>query len=73
MNLKRTQADAMQGARRDAVRAGPPLRLLAAGNAAARRLGQLENTIIYWYLLSWTFPIFELGRRERKPKRVVTG
>lgn len=37
----------MQGARRDAVRA-----LLAAGNAATRRLGQLKITIIYWYLLS---------------------
>ena len=36
----------MQGARRDAVRA-----LLAVGNAAARRLWQLEIIIILWRLL----------------------
>jgi hypothetical protein len=37
----------MQGARCDAVRA-----LLAAGNAAERRLWKSEITIIYWGLLS---------------------
>ena len=36
----------MQGARCDAVRA-----LLAAGNAAERRLWKSEITIIYWGLL----------------------
>ena len=44
----------MQGARRDAVRAGPPPRLLAAGNAAARRLWQLEIIIILWRLFRVT-------------------
>ena len=37
----------MQGAHCDAVRA-----LLAAGNAAERRLWKSEITIIYWGLLS---------------------
>ncbi|MCX7293961.1 hypothetical protein [Janthinobacterium sp.] len=69
VKLGRTEPDAMQGARCDAVQA-----LLAVGNAAERRLWKSEITIIYWGLLGTQYGQMASARRRKRafPRRLFS-